>query len=350
MSPAHHLPPAIKIKYEDAFTARNLQNWTLPKIYKERPSAREGYTQFIANERGHLLPSVPRSKASPWGTFMGTWEMPLKIPPAKLNLTSRSAAAASRLTNWIHKSTTLTNACNGLRPQITGKPQEPESHMQTTKEPSNKNSRASSRGSQHPRSSAKMPPEEEAYHKESAPLKVPLSRQPGCMDVRIKGATSQESSVLCQSGSKEDRNRGVSEVPLSRQPGCMDVRIKESSSPKGPASLRPPSREANPRRAISAEVPAASRPGSMEAKAKGVSSPELVASSCPESMEANPRGAISPEALASSRPGSKASETAATPKRTSRHAAEGNGNMSPKMEGSARPMSCPEERFEQTFN
>lgn len=52
---------------------------------------------------------------------MGTWEMPLKIPPAKLNLTSRSAAAASRLTNWIHKSTALTSACNGLRPQITGK-------------------------------------------------------------------------------------------------------------------------------------------------------------------------------------------------------------------------------------
>ncbi|XP_038238860.1 protein Flattop isoform X2 [Dermochelys coriacea] len=108
-------------QYEDAFTAQNLQNWTLPKLYKEHPSAREGYTQFVANDRGHLLPAVPRSKASPWGTFMGTWEMPLKIPPAKLNLTSRSAAAASRLTSWIHKSTALTSACNGLRPQITGK-------------------------------------------------------------------------------------------------------------------------------------------------------------------------------------------------------------------------------------
>ncbi|XP_042699338.1 protein Flattop isoform X2 [Chrysemys picta bellii] len=108
-------------QYEDAFIAQNLQNWTLPKLYKEHPSAREGYTQFIANDRGHLLPTVPRSKASPWGTFMGTWEMPLKIPPAKLNLTSRSAAAASHLTDWIHKSTALTSACNGLRPQITGK-------------------------------------------------------------------------------------------------------------------------------------------------------------------------------------------------------------------------------------
>ncbi|XP_034612759.1 protein Flattop isoform X1 [Trachemys scripta elegans] len=339
-------------QYEDAFLAQNLQNWTLPKLYKEHPSAREGYTQFIANDRGHLLPTVPRSKASPWGTFMGTWEMPLKIPPAKLNLTSRSAAAASHLTDWIHKSTALTSACNGLRPQITGKPREPESHTQPTKELSSKNSRASSRGSQGPRSSAKMPPEEEAYHKGSTPSKVPLSRQPGCMDVRIKGATSQEISGSRKPGSKEAWHRGSisSEVPLSRQPGCMDVRIKEISSPKVPASNRPPSREANPRRAISAEVPAASRPGSMEAKAKGVSSPELMVSGCPGSMEANPRGAISLEALASGRPGSKASETAETQKRMSRRAAEGNGSMSPKMEGSARSQSCPEERFEQTFN
>ncbi|XP_050786932.1 protein Flattop [Gopherus flavomarginatus] len=334
-------------QYEDAFIAQNLQNWTLPKLYKEHPSAREGYTQFIANDRGHLLPTVPRSKASPWGTFMGTWEMPLKIPPAKLNLTSRSAAAASRLTDWIHKSTALTSACNGLRPQITGKPQEPESHTQPTKELSSKNSRASNRSSQGPKSSAKMPPEEEAYHKGSTPPKVPLSRQPGCMDVRIKGATSQEISGSRKPGSKEAWHRGSisSEVPLSRQPGCMDVRIKEI-----PASNRPPSREANPRRAISAEVPAASRPGSMEAKAKGVSSPELMVSCCPGSMEANPRGAISLEALASGRPSSKASEAAETQKRMSRRAAEGNKSMSPRMEGSARPQSCPEERFEQTFN
>uniref|UniRef100_A0A8C0JA34 Protein Flattop n=1 Tax=Chelonoidis abingdonii TaxID=106734 RepID=A0A8C0JA34_CHEAB len=123
--------PLSLLQYEDAFLAQNLQNWTLPKLYKEHPSAREGYTQFIANDRGHLLPAVPRSKASPWGTFMGTWEMPLKIPPAKLNLTSRSAAAASHLTDWIHKSTALTSACNGLRPQITGKVGSPVSRGRT---------------------------------------------------------------------------------------------------------------------------------------------------------------------------------------------------------------------------
>uniref|UniRef100_A0A8B9NYQ0 Protein Flattop n=1 Tax=Apteryx owenii TaxID=8824 RepID=A0A8B9NYQ0_APTOW len=88
---------------------------------KSHPLPRDGYTQIIADDRGHLLPSVPRSKASPWGTFLGTWDMPLKIPPARLSLTSRSAASAAQLTDWIHESTTLTSACNGLRPEITGK-------------------------------------------------------------------------------------------------------------------------------------------------------------------------------------------------------------------------------------
>lgn len=69
--------------------------------------------------RGLTLCFPPQ--ASPWGTFMGTWDMPLKIPPVKLNLTSRSVAAASRLTDWVYKSKALTNACNGLLPEITGK-------------------------------------------------------------------------------------------------------------------------------------------------------------------------------------------------------------------------------------
>ncbi|KAM8921504.1 protein Flattop [Pelodytes ibericus] len=111
-------------QYEGAFKANTLQSWTIPKQFKERPSTREGYTQFVADERGHLLPGVPRSKTNPWGTFMGTWEMPSKIPPAKLHLTSRSAESSKRLTNWIQNSTPLLSACNGLRPDIKGKASE----------------------------------------------------------------------------------------------------------------------------------------------------------------------------------------------------------------------------------
>lgn len=124
----------------------------------QHPSLREGSTPIIADDRGHLLPAVPRSQvsqvrggrggrshssagagapwgckalarprspsssqASPWGSFVGTWEMPPRIPPARLDLTSRSAAAAARLIDWIHRPTALTRACNGLRTEITGK-------------------------------------------------------------------------------------------------------------------------------------------------------------------------------------------------------------------------------------
>jgi len=28
----------------------------------------------VSNDRGHLLPGVPKSKESPWGKFKGTWD------------------------------------------------------------------------------------------------------------------------------------------------------------------------------------------------------------------------------------------------------------------------------------
>uniref|UniRef100_A0A8D0FQ17 Protein Flattop n=1 Tax=Strix occidentalis caurina TaxID=311401 RepID=A0A8D0FQ17_STROC len=119
------LPAPLSPQYEDAFSSRRLQNWSVPRPGRQRPSLREGSTQIIADDRGHLLPTVPRSQASPWGTFVGTWEMPLRIPPARLDLTSRSAAAATRLLGWIHQPTTLTRARNGLWTEITGKVSDP---------------------------------------------------------------------------------------------------------------------------------------------------------------------------------------------------------------------------------
>ncbi|XP_057582550.1 protein Flattop isoform X2 [Hippopotamus amphibius kiboko] len=108
--------------YEKAFSPKYLQNWSLAKPTKERISSHEGYTQIIANDRGHLLPSVPRSKASPWGSFMGTWQMPLKVPPARVTLTSRTSAGAASLTKWIQKNPDLLKASNGLHPEVLGKP------------------------------------------------------------------------------------------------------------------------------------------------------------------------------------------------------------------------------------
>ncbi|KAJ1081439.1 hypothetical protein NDU88_001621 [Pleurodeles waltl] len=107
-------------QYEGGFKSNKLQNWTLPKRHKERPSAHDGYTLFIANDRGHLVCESVKSKISPWGTYMGTWDMPQKIPPCKVSSASRSAHGANRLKEWIYNSTDLTSACNGLRPEIDG--------------------------------------------------------------------------------------------------------------------------------------------------------------------------------------------------------------------------------------
>ncbi|XP_029791607.1 protein Flattop [Suricata suricatta] len=120
-------------QYEKAFSAKYLQNWSPARPTKERISSHEGYTQFIANDRGHLLPSVPRSKASPWGSFMGTWQMPLKVPPARVTLTSRTVASAASLTKWIQENPDLLKASNGLRPEIFGKPHDPDSQRKLGK-------------------------------------------------------------------------------------------------------------------------------------------------------------------------------------------------------------------------
>uniref|UniRef100_A0A8B9NJ72 Protein Flattop n=1 Tax=Accipiter nisus TaxID=211598 RepID=A0A8B9NJ72_9AVES len=108
-------PAPLSPQYEDAFSPHRLQNWSVPR------TGRQGSTLIIADDRGHLLPTVPRSQASPWGTFVGTWDMPPRIPPARLDLTSRSATAVAQLMDRIRQPTALTHACNGLWTEITGK-------------------------------------------------------------------------------------------------------------------------------------------------------------------------------------------------------------------------------------
>lgn len=71
-------------QYQQAFDPRRLQNWNVPHKYRKHPVAYEGFTKIIASDRGHLLPAVPRSTRSPWGTFVGTWDLPRQIPGNKL--------------------------------------------------------------------------------------------------------------------------------------------------------------------------------------------------------------------------------------------------------------------------
>ncbi|XP_033641405.1 protein Flattop homolog isoform X2 [Asterias rubens] len=81
-------------RYEQAFDSKRLQNWQLPHTYKERPSRFDGFTQVIANDRGHLLGGVPHSSENPWGKFVGTWDIPLKIPGNVTTFMARSDPAA----------------------------------------------------------------------------------------------------------------------------------------------------------------------------------------------------------------------------------------------------------------
>ncbi|OPJ71604.1 hypothetical protein AV530_017816 [Patagioenas fasciata monilis] len=64
----------------------------------------------------------------------------------RLSLTSRSAAAAARLTAWTRQPTALRRACNGVRTEITGKPEEPRPDRQTAQEPSQRSNRVPSEG------------------------------------------------------------------------------------------------------------------------------------------------------------------------------------------------------------
>ncbi|XP_064588545.1 protein Flattop [Zonotrichia leucophrys gambelii] len=129
-------------QYEDAFSPPRLQCWTVPRPPPKLPTPRPP-TPFIADDRGHLLPHVPRSKVSPWGTFLGTWAMPARIPPARLDRSARSPGAAERLER--EQPRELRRACNGIRTRVTGKLQQP-----WHTEPSGKAQGGPNGGSAHP--------------------------------------------------------------------------------------------------------------------------------------------------------------------------------------------------------
>ncbi|XP_075301450.1 protein Flattop isoform X2 [Opisthocomus hoazin] len=236
-------------QYEDAFSAHRLQNWSVARPGRQRPSPREGSTTIIADDRGHLLPAVPRSQASPWGRFVGTWEMPSRIPPARLDLTSRAVTAATRVTGWVRQPTALTHACNGLQTEITGKPQQPRSDTRTAKEPSRRRSRASGEGIQPAGVSPGVPLEELPCPGAGAMAAAPLSSEPGCTEAWLKPAVT-------------DR-RG------------------DTGSPKIPALIHATPSRASPQQATLLPVPTPS-PGGM--------SPGLRALPCVGQGEASPGG------------------------------------------------------------
>nr|CAH7760880.1 unnamed protein product [Callosobruchus chinensis] len=69
----------LNVQYEGSFKPTWLRNWEVPKITSARPKQRTGVTSPIADEKGHLLPDVPRRELDPWGDFQCTWRLPKKI-------------------------------------------------------------------------------------------------------------------------------------------------------------------------------------------------------------------------------------------------------------------------------
>ncbi|XP_019895284.1 protein Flattop [Musca domestica] len=69
-------------QFEQAYASRRLGNWEIPKWQTRdppRPRQRKGSTQFIANERGHLLDGSKKLNQNPWGNFSGTYQLPDKL-------------------------------------------------------------------------------------------------------------------------------------------------------------------------------------------------------------------------------------------------------------------------------
>lgn len=69
--------------------------------FLQRPSTLEGFTQIISNDRGHILSGIPRSSKSPWGEFVGTWDMekaPLRTKTMKTTAMSTDVQNAAEVT------------------------------------------------------------------------------------------------------------------------------------------------------------------------------------------------------------------------------------------------------------
>ncbi|CAF0963049.1 unnamed protein product [Adineta steineri] len=71
-------------QFEQTFMPKRLQMYQVPRepqsgIYP-KGSMGSNTSNFVANEHGHILPGVEKSKRSPFGEFVGTWDLPKTIP------------------------------------------------------------------------------------------------------------------------------------------------------------------------------------------------------------------------------------------------------------------------------
>lgn len=85
---------------------KNLQH--TKELYDQHPRARSGQTTVIGTDRGHLMDGVERTDSNPWGNFVGTWDLPNKVPGNTAPIpTARSVHAADSLARHSHHATNI---------------------------------------------------------------------------------------------------------------------------------------------------------------------------------------------------------------------------------------------------
>ncbi|KAL3276767.1 hypothetical protein HHI36_012134 [Cryptolaemus montrouzieri] len=70
-------------QYDRPYGPPLLRNWEVPKSYRghlvDKLGPQRSSVKIISNDRGHLVPGVPRPKDRPWIRFPTTWHLPKKI-------------------------------------------------------------------------------------------------------------------------------------------------------------------------------------------------------------------------------------------------------------------------------
>lgn len=100
-------------QYDDAYIPKKLSNWQRPKLFDERPRELQGYTSPIANDDGHLRAGFRRSNTGPLSTFVGTWDLPRRLPGTRIDIPTGRTDQAND---------TLRNTWECTRMQLTGQP------------------------------------------------------------------------------------------------------------------------------------------------------------------------------------------------------------------------------------
>ncbi|KAG8229371.1 hypothetical protein J437_LFUL009686, partial [Ladona fulva] len=66
-------------QFDREFNPKRLGNWQVSKWYPERPRQRSNKTRIIADDRGHLLPGIPRFSENVQERYITAWDFPRKI-------------------------------------------------------------------------------------------------------------------------------------------------------------------------------------------------------------------------------------------------------------------------------